>query len=87
MLKYIEISKTLKDEVALNKVCFRKKIRNRVTILNNTYNIGATYLYERYQLAELPIKAIHFHPTKLNDGNHDRNDQDHGASLFPRPLA
>ena len=65
MLELVRAKNIIKDESALNRICLEtKKFDGRTTILNNTYNIGKTWLRERYTLADKPILAIHFHPER-----------------------
>ena len=70
MIEHIEKDNLYKDESAFNRVCLsrvnkrRIEVSHRVTVLNNTYNIGKSWLKERYALADKPIRVFHFHPEK-----------------------
>ena len=35
----------------------------RVTVINNTYNVGCSGFKERYASSNKPIRVCHFHPT------------------------
>jgi len=62
----------IKAEPAINRICLQgkpRRINPRVTPLNNTYNIGCTWLPQRYGLAEKPIKVFHFHPETSKNWN------------------
>lgn len=37
---------------------------DRVTFLDNTYNIGVTGFQERFKTAQLPARVVHFHPKR-----------------------
>lgn len=63
--KIIEIITTgseNKEEPTLNKVLKSKEYRDRVTILNNTFNVGCSGYVKRYMRSEKPVKVVHFHP-------------------------
>ena len=51
-----------KEEPTLNEVLKRKSIKKRVTILNETYNVGCSGFVPRFLRAEKPIKVCHLNP-------------------------
>jgi len=50
-----------KEEPTLNDL-FKNKYEDRVTVVNNTFNVGCSGFRERYMRSHLPIKVAHFHP-------------------------
>ena len=48
-----------KEEPVIQEVC---RNNPRVTILNETYNVGCSGFVDRYERAEKPVKVCHFHP-------------------------
>lgn len=50
-----------KEEPTLNEL-FKNEYKERVTVVNNTYNVGCSGYVSRYMRSELPIKVSHFHP-------------------------
>jgi len=52
-----------KEEPTLNRL-LKSKYKDRVTVLNNTYNVGCSGFIPRFQRSEKPIKVCHFHPYK-----------------------
>ena len=52
-----------KEEPTLNKVLKSETYRDRVTVLNSTFNLGCSGFVKRYVRAEKPICVSHFHPT------------------------
>lgn len=53
---------TMAEEPALNHVLRAPAYRDRVTILNSTFNIGTIRLVERYVRSQPPVRVCHFHP-------------------------
>lgn len=51
-----------KEEPTLNSVFKSKKYKDRVTVLNNTFNVGCSGYVERYERSIKPIHVAHFHP-------------------------
>lgn len=51
-----------KEEPTLNEVFKSDKYKDRVTVLNETYNVGCSGYVERYERSIKPIKVCHFHP-------------------------
>lgn len=54
-------NKEAKEEPTLNYL-FKNKYKYRVSIINNTYNVGCSGFFERYMRSKKPIKVAHFHP-------------------------
>jgi len=40
------------------------EIKDRVQIMNQTYNIGARYIHKNLDISEYPIRVVHFPPQK-----------------------
>jgi len=55
--------KAAKEEPTLNKVLKSDPFKERVTVLNSTYNLGCSGFVKRYNRANKPICVSHFHPT------------------------
>jgi len=51
-----------KEEPTLNKILKSSTVRDRVTIINSTYNVGCSGYKERGQRAEKPILVSHMNP-------------------------
>jgi len=58
----IEKDKYNKEEPTLNKVLKSNKYKKRVTILNNTFNVGCSGYAKRWNRSMKPIHVCHFHP-------------------------
>ena len=54
-------NKETKEEPTLNDL-FKTKYKDRVTVIDNTYNVGCFGFLERYMRSQKPIKVAHFHP-------------------------
>lgn len=54
--------KLRREEPTINAVFKSKEYKDRVTIINNTYNVGCSGYVVRYRRSELPLKVCHFHP-------------------------
>ena len=52
-----------KEEPILNRILKNEPYKKRVTILNNTYNVGCSGFAKRFEKAIKPICVAHFHPT------------------------
>ena len=50
-----------KEEPTLNDL-FKNKYKDRVTVTDNTFNVGCSGFVERYMRSEKPIRVAHFHP-------------------------
>ena len=53
---------TSREEPSLNRVLKSKKYKDRVTVLDNTYNVGCTRFVKRYMKSEKPVRVCHFRP-------------------------
>jgi hypothetical protein len=51
-----------KEEPTLNKLFKSDKYKDRVTILNESYNVGCSGFVPRYNRSIKPIRVCHFHP-------------------------
>jgi hypothetical protein len=61
----IEIANESKEEPTLNKILKDSKYKDRVTLIDNTYNVGCSGFVKRYNRSEKPIRVNHFHPYNL----------------------
>ena len=52
-----------KEEPVLNRILKSDEYKKRVTVLNNTYNVGCSGFVKRYARSEKPIRVCHFRPT------------------------
>jgi len=62
IIKIIQKEGAKREEPTLNRVFKSDKFKDRITVLNETYNVGCSGYYERYTRSEKPIKIGHFHP-------------------------
>ena len=65
MYKVVEIltaEKAKSEEPTLNRVFKSDEYKDRVSILNSTYNVGCSGFVERYERSIKPVKVCHFHP-------------------------
>jgi hypothetical protein len=79
IVNIINKNKESKEEPILNKVLKSKEFKDRVTIINNTFNVGCSGFVKRYMRSIKPIHACHFHPyNKIAWETHalDRNGLD-----------
>lgn len=53
--------KATKEEPTLNKI-LKKECKERVTIIDNTFNVGCSGYVVRLSRSEKPLKVCHFHP-------------------------
>jgi len=68
-----------KEEPTLNKVLKSKEYKNRITIVDNTFNVGCSGYVKRWDRSIKPIRVCHFHPyNKIAWETHclDRNGLD-----------
>ena len=52
------------EEPAMNEVFRKDGYKERVTLLNDTYNVGCTGYEMRFSKADKPVKIFHFHPER-----------------------
>lgn len=50
------------EEATMNQVLNESAYRQRLTVLNATYNVGSTNFAARYFRSEMPVRVCHFHP-------------------------
>lgn len=62
VVKTLEEEKATREEPILNKILKSDKYKDRVTIIDNTYNVGCSGFVPRYERSEKPIKVCHFNP-------------------------
>jgi len=62
VVELITSKEAAKEEPLLNKVFKSKKYRDRISVLNYTYNVGCSGFRPRYRRSIKPIKVCHFHP-------------------------
>lgn len=58
----IEDNGEKKEEPTLNKVLKSKEFSDRVTIVNNTFNVGCSGYVVRWNKSIKPVRVCHFHP-------------------------
>jgi hypothetical protein len=51
-----------REEPALNRILKSDEFKNRVTVVNNTFNVGCSGYVKRYERSVKPVKVLHFHP-------------------------
>jgi hypothetical protein len=61
--KEIETGMLQREEPTLNKILKSPEFKDRVTIVNNTFNVGCSGYVKRYERSEKPIKVAHYHPS------------------------
>jgi len=63
-----------REEPTLEKLLKSSLYRDRITVLNYTWNVGCSGFVKRYTLSEKPIKVVHFHPSnRMAWDTHARN--------------
>jgi hypothetical protein len=62
ILKRIKKKEAEKEEPAINKILKSKKYKDRVTVVDNTFNVGCSGFVKRYERSMKPIRVCHFHP-------------------------
>lgn len=60
-ISIITKDKEAKEEPTLNNL-FKNKYKKRVTVVDNTHNVGCSGFIDRYMRASKPIRVAHFHP-------------------------
>lgn len=60
-IKIILSNSEAKEEPTLNDL-FKNKYKDRVEVIDNTFNVGCSGFVERYLRSSKPIKVAHFHP-------------------------
>jgi hypothetical protein len=53
-----------REEPTMNIILRSDDYKDRVTCLNTTYNVGSNNFQRRVELAEKPIKCLHFNPIR-----------------------
>lgn len=51
-----------REEPTLNRILKSKELSNRVTVVDNTFNVGCSGYVVRYRRSLLPLRVCHFHP-------------------------
>jgi len=62
ILGRIKEKKKEREEPAINHVFKSKKYKDRITTIDNTFNVGCSGFVERYVRSMKPIRVCHFHP-------------------------
>jgi len=62
IIKVIVENKEDKEEPTLNKVLKSKEYKDRVEIINRTYNVGCSGYVVRWNDSIKPLRVCHFHP-------------------------
>jgi len=74
VVKALVEDKASREEPTINKLFKSDTYKDRVTVLNNTYNVGCSGYRERCERSEKPLKGLHFHPTnRIAWDTHARN--------------
>ncbi len=79
ILDEINGNKENKEEPTLNKILKSEEYKNRVTNVNNTFNVGCSGYVKRWNRSIKPIRVCHFHPynkTAWETHGLDRNGLD-----------
>jgi len=63
VIKRIEENDQAKEEPTIDAVFKSEEYKDRVTILNPTYNVGCSGFIKRYENSIKPIRVCHLHPT------------------------
>lgn len=83
VVKDIQDNKLEREEPILNKIL--KEYKDRLTIVNYTYNVGCSGFMTRYLWADKPIKVVHFHPTnRIAWETHVLDRSGLGITISPR---
>lgn len=61
-IKTIESGHERREEPTLNRLLKKSPLKERVTLLNTTYNVGCSGYVERFLWATKPVKGLHFKP-------------------------
>lgn len=86
IVELLHTNKANREEPTINEVFKSKEYKDRIAILNNTFNVGCSGFVPRYERSIKPIKVCHLHPTnRIAFETHvlDRNGQDM-RSVSPR---
>lgn len=59
----LETNNKRREEPTLDAILRHKDNKERVSILNSTYNLGCSGYVKRFNKSIKPIKVVHFHPT------------------------
>lgn len=62
IVNILEIENAPREEPTLNKFLKAKSVKSRVSVLNNTYNVGCSGYVVRYNKSIKPVHVCHFHP-------------------------
>jgi len=62
VVRRLEKDKAAKEEPLLNKIFYSDKYRERVSVLNSTYNVGCSGFIVRFTKSFKPIRVCHFSP-------------------------
>jgi hypothetical protein len=62
IIEDITSDKLNKEEPTLNRILKSEEYKKRVTILNNTFNVGCSGYVKRWKRSIQPIHVCHFHP-------------------------
>ena len=83
VVKEIIENKLEREEPILNKIL--NKYKDRLTILNYTYNVGCSGFMTRYLWADKPVKVVHCHPTnRIAWETHALDRSGLGITISPR---
>jgi hypothetical protein len=82
---HIKLNNESKEEPTINKILSQPQYKDRVTILDHTFNVGCSGYIPRYQRAIKPIRVCHFHPTNsIAWETHALDRSGAGISITPR---
>ena len=70
----ISANKEAKEEPTINKLWRTGEYKDRVTVVDQTYNVGCSGYKVRYDKSKKPLRGLHFHPTnRIAWDTHARN--------------
>jgi hypothetical protein len=81
----IKADNAAREEPTLNAILRQDKFKDRVSILDHTYNVGCSGYAVRYEKARKPIHVCHLHPTNfIAWETHALDRSGMGTTLTPR---
>lgn len=83
----LEVAELSREEPTINKVLKSPPYQDRVTTVENGFNVGCSGFKERCDRSEKPIKVCHFHPhNRIAWDTHVRDRNRLGFSTVPDRL-
>ena len=85
IVETIETNKESREEPTLNHILKQPEFKDRLTIIDHTYNVGCSGYAVRYEKALKPIHVCHMHPTNfIAWETHALDRSGMGTTLTPR---